>query len=63
IKNDQSLLQISLNDHINHNDGSVKDIGEFIIKIRNEIHVFLRQKEQIGKNKEKQLQQHQKQHQ
>ncbi|CAF3778592.1 unnamed protein product [Rotaria sp. Silwood1] len=52
-ENNELLVQISLNDHINDNDGSLKDIDGFIIKINNEIHGCSQQKKQIDKNNEK----------
>ncbi|CAF1206819.1 unnamed protein product [Rotaria sp. Silwood1] len=56
-ENNQLLFQVPLKDYFNHTDGSLKDIDDFIIKIRNEIYAFSQRKQQIDKNKEKQMQQ------
>ncbi|CAF4610159.1 unnamed protein product [Rotaria sp. Silwood1] len=59
-ENNQLLMHFPVNDYINENDGSLKDFDEFIIKIKNEIYALSQRKVKIDQNKEKELQQQQK---
>ncbi|CAF1223944.1 unnamed protein product [Rotaria sordida] len=58
-ENSQLHLQMPLNNYVNENDGSLKNVTEFIMTVGNQIYDLTERKEQMDKYKEKELQQKQ----